>query len=123
MKRGRKYMIKTTDALSIVKRVKARITDPSKWCTNEWALNAIGEPVQPEELDACKWCLLGAVRKERITDGPGYFTSELFNILSQYLPRGEGPLDHFNDTKGYYAVHSLLDRAIQDLERKVIAEG
>jgi len=67
--------------------------------------------------------LLGAIRKERAINGPGFFTSELYSILAQYLPRGEGPLDNFNDTKGYYAVHSLLDRAIQDLERKVTAEG
>ena len=49
------------DALRILEGAKALLD--RGWNQNNFAQNAAGEPVQPEEGSACSWCLTGALAR------------------------------------------------------------
>jgi hypothetical protein len=46
------------------------LSDESKWTKRALAINNTGENVFPEAVDACKWCLIGAVQCVMFRAGP-----------------------------------------------------
>lgn len=43
--------------------IKDILTDESKWHKGDLAVNSKGVDVSPDDPDACKFCLLGALKK------------------------------------------------------------
>ena len=44
-------------------KVSELLTDENKWCQQAFAMDKYGDAVSSRDVDACKWCLSGALMK------------------------------------------------------------
>ncbi|WP_419917476.1 DUF6197 family protein [Candidatus Poriferisocius sp.] len=49
------------EAITIVEEARDILGSPSAWCQFALALSEHGESLQPDDPDACAWCLTGAI--------------------------------------------------------------
>ena len=95
--------------------IKARetIADPENWIGNgHWAETPYGEYVNPRNSEACKFCSVGALKKnswdERKVDKARLYLSQAC------LELGAGELvTVVNDAKGHTFMMEAFDRAIE----------
>lgn len=50
--------------IDLLRRARARIADPARWCQGHEALDATMEQVAPNDPRAVYWCAVGALRAE-----------------------------------------------------------
>lgn len=94
------------DVVAELERVRARIEDPERWCTQVLARNVDGAEVGPENREAVRWCIQGAADREQIPD-------VVWDLLEDTSGRLYGlpmPAD-VNDAVGHAAVLRVLDEA------------
>ncbi len=65
------------------------IADPASWCQGYEAIDIDGDEVDADSRAACRWCLVGAIVKCRIT-------SDELDVLYRRVPH----LTRFNDSPG-----------------------
>ena len=56
------------ERLEVFRRIKDSLAQG--WCQGDMAKNEHGFPVAIRSTDACQWCLLGAIKKAVLPDGP-----------------------------------------------------
>lgn len=97
----------------VLRRVRARLSDPARWTQGTEARNAMGRHVDPEDPDATCWCMLGAVKVE-VGAGIGCDeeASRRFYEAKAVLRAHGGDVVTFNDAGTHADVLALLDRAI-----------
>lgn len=72
-------------------KVKEILCDESKWCKGAFAKTPSGNDVLPEDEDACRWCLYGAL-------GLAYPNPRDFHKAEQKIREiCVRPIDVFND--------------------------
>ena len=114
-----------------LRRVRARIDAPEKWCQRTMAMRVVYIPPDdgedqpppealddclPEDRGACRFCILGALAAEGLDfwlegDDRGAEDSEQ-SYLQRTLPAPSMTLEQFNDHRPHADVLALLDRAI-----------
>jgi hypothetical protein len=72
------------------------LAKPNGWCQGTLARDANGTPVEPESLEACSFCAIGAI--EKIAPSGTYHAQRARYKLSKVLP--DMAISFFNDTKG-----------------------
>ena len=94
--------------------IKARetISDPDNWCREYWALNQYDTPVYPKDASACKFCSVGALKKNswderKINKARLYLSQACLELgASDLVPA-------VNDTMGHEFMLKVFDRAIE----------
>lgn len=76
--------------------------DGKHWITDAIAENKHGESVEPDQKDAVKWCMLGAIDKLDITTN--WLTISLTNTF------GSSSIPDFNDRDGFDPIKDLLTK-------------
>lgn len=109
------------DAARIIRKVKAQIIDRTAWCKNSFALDEMGRNIYPESPHACRWCIMGAIRKVRSKEEIVFITSNIYDYIVNNIPddlitAGHTYLNTINDHLGFDEVHRVLDNAIKNLE-------
>jgi hypothetical protein len=103
--------VKQPSAILIAAR--ALIADPARWTTKEFA-RRLGEPADPLDAEAERWCALGALHRAAGT--PIGFAADSFDIAHVFLGaaiHGDYSLiEDVNDNGGHDATLALYDRAI-----------
>lgn len=96
-----------------------RIVDPEHWTAEAQARDAAGNPVDPGNPDACRWCADGSLRLSRIIhDVPEYVYHDADDMLwtAAVWLYPIGPYRSrigINDVYGHAAVIRLFDKAIE----------
>lgn len=98
--------------VSILKKAKALIRNPKRWCQGNWAQTKTGRGTNARSRYACKWCATGAVRKI----APGYFMQgDVISFLDNACRAGS--IVEVNDSPGAKRAHARVmkayDRAIK----------
>ena len=106
-------------AVEGLRRARARIERPESWCRTYCALDAHGEPTDPDAKDAVCWCARGALEAEGYYvlaegedtdqidgDEPWWF----LHLAARRLRYGS--IEAFNDGQSHAEVLALYDRAI-----------
>lgn len=125
----------------LLKRTKALIEDPKRWCRLASAREADGGVAYLESDDACQWCVTGAYQKIRYCSGLD-LDEDRAGMSDLYLERAAhsvieraGRLQHYyncgyyqgnalvyvNDFMGHAAVMEMLDLAIDQFEKHAAA--
>jgi isopentenyldiphosphate isomerase len=84
------------------------ILDPKHWTTNVYAKTANGNPIGSSEVNACRWCSIGALNK--ITRHHPELYTPVFEALCREM---NFHVINFNDTQSHDAVIAAWDRAIE----------
>lgn len=95
----------------ILQETRRLLSDESSWTRGAWARDARGAECWPEDQGACRWCLLGALRRVAGRGSDGFFACT--GALSDELRRrGVAEiLPEFNDRRTHAEVLALLDAA------------
>jgi hypothetical protein len=96
-------------------RVRQLIEKPENWTQRYSSVNASGEPVEPDDPAACRWCIEAACRKVMAPMQEYQYFSALIDLWPTRLAPH---LD--NDSIGvtHAEVLSLLDRAIERAQER-----
>ena len=94
--------------LEILRNARKLIEKPEHWCHMFLARDRASFPVDPASPSACRWCLVGAIRR---VGGPVPTILQL-NLLSIA-----------NDRMTHPEVLAWLDRAIALVERRMRKKG
>jgi hypothetical protein len=103
---------------TILVKAKERISDPERWCQGYYALDSQGKTVSSEDLDATRWCAVGAVLRTAVELDPdeGYrLADEATTLLGVILPGTDVSINRvirFNDANEHQDVLKLFDDAI-----------
>lgn len=100
------------NALDILVKAKELLSDPNKWYRGYFAVNDRGQIVASGDTDACKWCMVGALRKVSPA-GNSSITNEAENQLEQTLCKSVPVFNDARDTTHQDVMHAF-DRAIVD---------
>lgn len=76
------------------------------WCQRAWAKDCVGETVKFNSMDACKWCLDGAILLETARDG------NVSRKVSQFV---QETLESLGYTEGYVTYNDEIGRTQQDI--------
>lgn len=107
-------MNQIVDATKMVKPISECTTvaelleDPARWTKKTSARNRAGYSAGPKGLDACCWCLRGAITRI-YSDHPTMLMSALEKV-HQLLP-GVESLENWNDDSTHAEVLELVRRA------------
>ena len=120
--------VSRADARAILTKARALIEDPERWIKGEFAEDEQGMRVKIDSPHACRFCLVGAVR--RATDEAAVALGEEMDLLNleqlvgigaivaSVLPIGRHTwmVSEFNDYSGttHGDVLGVLDRAIAE---------
>lgn len=102
--------------LTILRKARALLDDPQKWCQGAYARAPGGNPIGPETKGAVQWCAVGALRK--VAGGPDADgIHEAVHELNASI-RSPGEILSFNDAdrRKHAQVLKVFDRAIERLE-------
>lgn len=92
------------------------LSDESKWGKGALAVNHNGHYVNPHNVDACRWCLAGAIAK--VSPDDGTYIADVINPIAEVfgLENWEEIAD-FNDSDmtSHEHILALLDRNIERL--------
>lgn len=73
-------------------KIKELLSDESKWTQNAYARDKNNKPVLPNNVNAVKWCLLGAVDKcYRKKSAHDYILDLLITNLGPYIMSWNDP--------------------------------
>lgn len=100
--------------IEILRAAKALIDEPGKWTKNTEARDRGGEPTYPDGVDACSFCMVGAInRAARRPD-------ERVLAMNAIRPVGWPSLDRWNDhrERTHHEVMTRFDETIALLEGK-----
>ena len=97
------------EAVSLLRRARARIEDPAHWTQGRYARSAKGHEVKPDSESATSWCAIGALRAE-VLEKSAYWAA--FGELVRYIKE---PTSLFNDTHTHVEVLAVFDAAIESL--------
>jgi len=114
--------------LSILKRVDARLSDPSKWTKDVFARNESGQSCSYLADQATCYCLMGALfAEEFLAYGSQIWTSQnmlterqAINLLHGLIPGNFSCVSQFNDASTFEEIKALLAVAIENLEAELI---
>lgn len=82
------------------------LADPLNWTTGQSAINADGQTVSAISLEACKWCLLGALSKCYNGDA---LSEAIRKVRAKLREKGlTQSLWWFNDNNDHQTVVNLL---------------
>lgn len=95
----------------ILRKAKALIDTPEKWCQETYAANAYGASVEIRNPAACSFCSTGALIKVL----GGYWDSYKYPVYFGMTPK---QLFDFNDSHAHAEVMALWDKAIERAERE-----
>ncbi len=91
-------------------KVRELLSDPSRWTQGTFARNRNGIPTSSNAPDACKWCLLGAIRKCYPEEGDyGKSWRKLKDAVYEYT--GTDLAAVFNDTAKHEDILKVLEIA------------
>lgn len=76
------------------------------WCQRAWARDCVGETVKVNSIDACKWCLDGAILLETARD------SNVSRKVSLFV---QETLESLGHTEGYVTYNDEIGRTQQDI--------
>lgn len=102
----------------LLQQGRSKIEDPEHWCTGTLAINAEGEPVDPDARDAYAFCAVGAIFSGYDLDPIYQRARDLLDscaIEMGYEPDGEGPyaIVDLNDNSDHATVLAAYDCAIR----------
>lgn len=105
----------------LLEDTRTLISDPERWTQGSFAVNRVGETVNPDAPVACRWCLMGAVvacqqRPEDFTGAVQVLTASLPSNFRDAFPGGPSvrpTLIRYNDQREHADVIALLDEAIE----------
>lgn len=101
--------------LEELRAVRDLLADPARFTTGTLARDARGWPVSPTQYLACRWCLVGAIRKVGRDWRPG---SPVYVAVRRALNTiSEPAVATWSDLHGHAGVLELLDRLIADEEK------
>jgi hypothetical protein len=91
----------------ILRRARARISDPSRWTQEFYARDRAGYRTDPTSSDAVRWCSYGAVDAELGTSQVDQFLHLAARVLGLHSPGSA------NDNGDHATVLRMFDRAIE----------
>lgn len=102
--------------LTILRKARALLDDPQKWCQKAYAKTKWGNHIGPETKAAAQWCAVGAMRK---VAGAGDI-SDALRMLDTYVR--DGDIVSYNDAKcrKHAQVLKVFDRAIAKMEKEQV---
>jgi hypothetical protein len=83
-------------------KIRELLTDESKWCKGNSAVDAEGYPVFPSNHHATRWCLYGASVKV------GFNALKVLEAIQKRLP-GIESIGEFNDGSSFSDVKALVE--------------
>lgn len=97
------------DKIEVLVKAKKLLSDPGKWYKGYFAVNKFGKHTSSLKDDACKWCMLGALR--RVCFGKNDIQIEAENHLSKAVGWN---IPEFNDRKQttHQDIMNAFDKAI-----------
>jgi hypothetical protein len=78
------------------------ISDPARWTTGVMARNKDNESVDYSDPEACRWCVLGALKKV------GFTTDQIWPLIDRCVKKYGIGLVVANDDHGREAVIEML---------------
>ena len=92
-----------------------------EWCKGELAEDQFGHSVSPWDLDACKFCALGAIERSDFFGGTNesLFVSLLHETL--HKKRGDSSIVAFND-RGCKSKEEMIS-VLEEVERRMENEN
>lgn len=110
----------SAETADVLRRAKALIATPEKWCWDAFAMDSRGRSVVPGDALACRHCALAAVA---VATNVSVFTAPgtaAYQALEREVPTaGYDPdtadsdlLEWFNDRSRHRDVVAVFDRAI-----------
>lgn len=99
----------------IIRKARELITPREKWTQEIYAQGTDGWDIDPIDEDACKWCLLGALRCVGHFRGDRNIPAQIMDTL---LGIASIPVHTFNDTHTHEEVLALLDKAAEALDNE-----
>jgi hypothetical protein len=108
------------NAVTVAREARALIENPDRWTVGHYAETARGNPCNPTDRLAARWCAVGAVRVCEPDDRDVRFAvgTALWNAA---LSMGAPGAATVNDRRGHDAVLKMYDRAIELLEQEAAA--
>lgn len=103
-------------SVELLKAARAKIADPANWTSNTWARDKSGEPVMPQNPQACSWCARGAVEAVCDRDHGQVTSAERWLFWAADRRFGGQGVAEINDALGHSAVLRLFDFAIAEAE-------
>ena len=88
-----------------MKKVRELLIDESKWHKGNFAIDSEGLEVSPNDKNACKWCLMGAIKK-------CYQGAEYVLVLNK-VHRKINNIFHWNDS---FAKFEDVKRLVDELD-------
>ena len=106
--------IKVSD-LAVLRGIKSLLSAKKRWCQGFSAVNSLGRSVDPGDVSACSWCLLGAIELTSIINGrsPYHITGLVAAGRDRRHINAGRSLDHINDYYGLKAVRHTINTAIR----------
>ncbi len=92
-------------------KVKELLADPARWTRGMFARRADNEPVASQSDEACKWCLLGAIRRCYV-EGEEYARAHTQLKTAVIKFSGQSRIGVFNDT----TTHENLMKVLEDAD-------
>lgn len=93
--------------VEILRAARERIADPERWCQGYYAQDPNGAEVEPDDVQACKWCAVGSLCLEVQSRDEAHLY-----LVDAAREVGITPTA-INDGRGHSAVMVLFDRAMQ----------
>lgn len=97
------------EAVSLLRRARARIEDPVCWTQGCSARSAKGREVLARSMEAMSWCAIGAMQAEQL-DVDVYFDG-----LAALRSQVNTSMQLFNDSHSHAEVLAVFDAAIESL--------
>lgn len=104
-----------TTKLDALRSIRDLLSDPARWVRDAFSLTADGMKVSSHSPLACRWCLVGAIRKVcGQEDGALESRLAVYDALRGVAVAGRDAeaLARFNDSSTHADVLALLDAAI-----------
>ncbi len=110
-----------TNTIEHLKKAKALIASPDKWCQGAYAETADGNTVQTNSPLAEKFCSLGAI--DRVDNSNRYFAQRAIEYYIATITNseyGKTSVGTYNDTTGrtHEEILALFDGTIAMLEKE-----
>ena len=115
MPRDGTYAKPNTEAAALLRKAKALIDTPEKWCQGTEAQDKNGRGVFCDSSAAVQFCALGALGN--LGSCSGYIVSDFLDKaarkMGHYGTDNESPAANLNDTTDHPTVMAMFDLAIR----------
>jgi hypothetical protein len=105
------------ETIDIIKNVRKLLSDETRWIVETLAVNRKYERVDPEDENACAWCLTGAIDYVCFINGMTHtMNNDVFRYIESKLGLYGSSIPNFNDHADttHTALMSFLDNAISE---------